>query len=286
MSVSRPSALRPLLARHDVRPSRTLGQNFLIDGNVRDRILDAAELRPGDAALEIGPGAGALTEGLLARGVRVTAVEKDRRLCALLDGRFAGEPNLRLLHGDALEIGLDALLADGLRVVVSNLPYSAGTRILVDLIHAPHAPERIVVTLQTEVAERLAARPDTAPYGLLAVWAQRLYDVERLRTVPPECFWPVPEVESAVLRLVRRAQPLAPVRDLKHYLFVTRYAFSQRRKQLQRILRGLPGGGPDAPAAWLAQRGFAPAARPGNLDPAAWARLAEALPPSPGGAGA
>lgn len=280
MKPTRTSDLRFLLAERGIRPSRALGQNFLVDENIRRIILDAAALSSSDGVLEIGPGAGALTEGLVACAGRVTAIEKDRRLYEILAERFADRPNLRLVCADALEEDLDAHLAGGLGKVVANLPYSVGTRILVELVRAAHRPERMVVTLQTEVVQRLAAEPGTADYGLLTVWARRWYDVALVRRVGGGCFFPAPEVGSAVAALRRRDAPRIVLTSEAHFEALTRAAFQRRRKQMQRVMKDLPdevGRLEGDVAGWLEGLGIEPAARPENLPVEAWGRISNAM---------
>ncbi len=280
MKLTSLSDLRRLLAEYGVRPSRALGQNFLIDTNILRIIVETAELQPADRVLEVGAGAGILTEPLLDRVASVTAVEKDHRLCALLRARLAGRANLELIESDALDCDLQGILDRGVRKVVSNLPYSAGTRILIELVHARCPPDRLVVTLQTDVAARLMAPPGGSAYGLLAVWAQRLYEIELRKRIAPGCFYPAPEVQSALVVLRRRDTPLAEVRSLAGFVALTRQAFMHRRKMMQKILQGI---GPDCgrlpgdPASALRSLGLDPAARPENLGVTDWARLANAL---------
>ncbi|MDZ4198836.1 MAG: 16S rRNA (adenine(1518)-N(6)/adenine(1519)-N(6))-dimethyltransferase RsmA, partial [Kiritimatiellia bacterium] len=260
MKATRPTDLRALLGQVQARPSKRLGQNFLIDENIARMSLDAAGIQTGDQVLEIGPGAGALTEGLLERGARVLAVEKDERLVELLRTRWAGREDVELRSADALDLPVAELLRGGaIRLVVSNLPYSAGTRILVNLVTAEKPPERMVVMLQTEVAQRLMAKAGTPEYGLLAVWTQRLYLVERLRAVKASCFYPKPDVESTLLRLQLRSQPLAPLTDPAFHRNLTRWVFQHRRKQLARIFSSPPADWKPLgkePADWLAGLGI------------------------------
>lgn len=273
MKLTKPSDVRALLAAMDFHPSRVLGQNFLIDANILNILLDAAELTPRDAVLEVGPGLGVLTEGLLARAGRVLAVEKDSRLFQWLENNFAGFPNLGILHSDILEVDLAALLEQGINKCVANLPYAVGSRFLVDLLGAARAPERIVVTVQLEVAERFAALPGTHDYGLVSVLAQLDYTVTIHKRISPTCFWPPPEVTSAILVLVRREKPASPVSDRAALLQLLKLCFSKRRKQLGAILRGAYA----APEAVLAEVGIDSAARPENLSPTEWVRLSERL---------
>jgi 16S rRNA (adenine1518-N6/adenine1519-N6)-dimethyltransferase len=271
MKLTRPSDVRALLATMDFHPSRVLGQNFLIDANILNILLDAAELTHKDTVLEVGPGLGVLTEGLLNRAGRVIAVEKDSRLFQWLEKKFADFPNLGVIHSDILDVDLPALLAQGVNKCVANLPYSIASRFLVDLIGTAGAPERIVVTVQLEVAERFAAKPGTHDYGLISVLAQLDYEVASHKRISPTCFWPPPEVTSAILLMTRRATPLVPVHDRAALLKLLKLCFSKRRKQLGAILRAEIT---DAEKV-LMELKIAPTARPENLAPSDWARLSD-----------
>jgi 16S rRNA (adenine1518-N6/adenine1519-N6)-dimethyltransferase len=277
-----PADVRRALESIGVRPSRRLGQNFLIDRNIRDILLTAAGLAAHETAFEIGPGLGVVTEGLAERAGALRALEKDPRLAAWLTSRFTDRPGVRIVEGDALDADLDPLLADA-ACCVSNLPYVTGNRILVRLAQHARRPPRLAVTVQWEVAQRLAARPGEAEYGLLSVWIQQDYSVRVVHRVSPTCFWPVPEVTSAIVSLQRRpdAPGRAGVRDT--FYAITRTAFTHRRKQL---LPALAGGrrprGEDAARleAALASAGVRAETRPESLDPGRWWALADALTPA------
>ena len=273
MKLTRPSEVRALLATMDFHPSRVLGQNFLIDANILNILLDAAELTHRDAVLEIGPGLGVLTEGLLNRAGRVMAIEKDGRLFQWLEKKFTDFPNLGIIHADVLDVDLPALLAQGLNKCVANLPYSIASRFLVELFGAARAPERIVVTVQLEVAERFAAKPGTHDYGLISVLAQLDYEISIHKKISPTCFWPPPEVTSAILLMLRRKTPAATVRDRAALLKLLKLCFSKRRKQLGSILRGEFA---DTEKVMIALK-IPPTVRPENLSPADWARLSNKL---------
>ena len=240
MNLTSPSQVKAWCIENGFHPNRTLGQNFLIDRNALDDILDAAGLAEPTSVLEIGPGLGVLTEGLLARGHSVTAIEKDPVLADRLAAALGSPPALSVLKGDALEFIKDGA-CDGFRALVSNLPYQAGTRILMELIgRVPAIPETMVVLVQTEVAERLAAAPGSKTRGLAGVWMQLDYDVTPVRAVKAACFWPRPEVGSTVVRMTRhhRNDALTPaVRETFHRL--TKQAFQHRRKQLGTIFKGV-----------------------------------------------
>lgn len=263
VNLTRPSEVRALLDRLAFKPSRALGQNFLIDGNILRIMLDAAELAPRDAVLEIGPGLGVLTGPLLERADRVIAIEKDDLLHAHLRETLGGAPNLTLLHADALNCDLAGILAAGVNKVVANLPYSVGTRVLVELCRAPARPERMAVTVQREVADRMAAKPDTKDYGVLSVFAQLDYAVSVHKRIPRTCFFPAPKVESAIVVLARRPRP-TPVRDDPAFRALVKRCFEHRRKQLGTLI-----GNGDA----LARAGIDPRRRPETLSLEDWIRL-------------
>ncbi len=280
MKLTRPSHLKLLLAERGIVPSRALGQNFLVDGNILRLLVEAASPEESDGILEIGPGAGVLTEALVERAGRVLAIEKDARLYGFLRERFAGVPSLELRHADALDEDLAALVARGYSKLVSNLPYSAGTRILMRLFEREPRPDLMIVTLQIEVGRRLTAAPGSRDYGLVSVHAQRLYDVEILHRISPGCFHPPPEVESAVIRLARRPVPRARPASPSHFAALVKGAFTRRRKQIQRVLQEMeeaPRGMARATPDWVAALGIDPAARPETLSVEQWSALSDAL---------
>ncbi|MBN1669563.1 MAG: ribosomal RNA small subunit methyltransferase A [Kiritimatiellae bacterium] len=275
--LTRPSDVRALLAQAGISPRKALGQNFLIDANIVDIILAAADIGHGDCVLEIGPGLGVLTERLLATAQRVIAVEKDAALCAQLRARLAGRANIELICADVLRADLPGILAAGVTRVVANLPFSVGSRILVELTRAAARPPRIVVTVQREVAERMAAAPGSKDYGLLSVWVQIAYAVALRKHVSPACFHPRPAVWSTVVIL---AEPPGGVRPCVPAGFhaLTKAAFSQRRKQLANALGAAPPSvrvSGQAVHDALARLGLDPRARPGDLSPAQWLALTE-----------
>ncbi len=251
MNLTSPAQVKAWCQANDFHPNRVLGQNFLIDRNALEAIVDAAELpAEGARVLEIGPGLGVLTEELLRRGATVTAIEKDPALAARLADALGNPPALTVVAGDALDC-IKAGQCDGFPFLVSNLPYQAGTRILLEMIRRvggdrtdggkpPNPPEVMVILVQAEVADRLAAGPGSKTRGLAGVWAQLDYDVKPVRKVAASCFWPRPEVGSTVVKLVRhhRNDALsAEVRAQFHRL--TKQAFEHRRKQLGAIFREL-----------------------------------------------
>jgi 16S rRNA (adenine1518-N6/adenine1519-N6)-dimethyltransferase len=230
------SEMKQILAEHNLTLTKSLGQNFLHDGNQLQRIVGAAELNHADNVLEIGPGLGPLTELLLAQSGHVLAIEKDHRLFDLLKERFAGSSSLDLLHADALDYVKSHREWAGWKLV-SNLPYSVASPILVELAQALSPPERIVATLQIEVAQRICAEPDTDHYGLLTLLVQLVYESHGWFKIPASCFFPAPDVDSACITLVRRQQPLLPT-DMHHdFIKIVKRAFSQRRKMMHKLLK-------------------------------------------------
>lgn len=283
MNLTSPSQVKAWCIQRGFHPNRTLGQNFLIDRNILAVIADAAGLQPGMRVLEVGPGLGVVTAELLARDAEVVAVEKDHRLVAWLGELMGDAPRLTLLAGDMLAFDLDALMARRFDAFVSNLPYSVGTRILIDVALHRLAPPRLTVMVQHEVAARLAAGPGEADRGQSGVWLQRLYDVTLVRTVKPTCFWPRPEVDSAIVTLVRHARHLLSAEQAVRFHELTRQAFMHRRKQLGATLRRLPAplAVPDALLAGLfAACGLDPRARAEDLTLAQWCALAASWPAS------
>jgi len=253
------SEMRRLLESRQLQLTKSLGQNFLHDGNVLRRITAAAALQIGDRVLEIGPGLGPLTEQLLEAGVPVLAIEKDQRLYDVLRERFADQPRLTILHADALDWLQDEPRDWTGWKLVANLPYSVGSPLLVELALAERPPERMVVTLQWEVIQRLTAPPDTADYGVLTALVGLQFESQGAFKISRDCFHPAPDVESACATLVRRATPLLPPDRIAAYARVVKLAFSQRRKMLRKLLRS-EWPEPVLDAA-LAATGIAPTAR-------------------------
>ena len=252
MNLTSPSQVKAWCIDHGFHPNKVLGQNFLVDRNALEAIVDAAALPPGARVLEIGPGLGVLTEEMLRRGYAVTAIEKDPVLAERLAEALGNPPNLVVRAGDALDLIKEGA-CDGFPSLVSNLPYQAGTRILLELTQrmggtrscasesgASAAPETAVVLVQTEVAERLAAGPGSKARGLAGVWVQLDYDVQLVRAVKASCFWPRPEVGSTVVRLTRHHRNDARAPDWRaRFRQITKQAFEHRRKQLGAIFKGL-----------------------------------------------
>ncbi len=264
---------------------KRLGQHFLTDRNILQRIVDALEPAPDDVVVEIGAGTGSLTDELLARGLRVIAIEKDRRLAGELGTWNAerGTERLTVVHGDALRLDWHALVDTGAAVprsgfrvprfkIVGNIPYAI-TSPLIDKALTPPLPTCIVFLVQAEVADRIAASPGSKTYGALSVGVQAVCRVERLFTVRAGAFTPPPKVTSAVVRLTPLAQALiAPEESAAFRAFVTA-CFTRRRKQLRNVVMAVTGRSAAVVVAGLAALGADPMVRPETLAPEVFVRL-------------
>jgi len=233
------SEMRELLTQRGIQLSKSLGQNFLHDGNQLRRIVEAAELTRKDKVLEIGPGLGPLTEMLLEKAGEVLAIEKDARLMEVLRERFAPDQSsaLQLIHGDALDFLRSEPRDWSEWKLVANLPYSVASPILVDLAQSPKRPERMVVTLQLEVAQRLMAGAGDKDYGVLTLLVQLDYEPRGWFRIPATCFFPSPDVDSACVALVRRGQPLLADEHRATFVKIVKRSFSQRRKMMFKLLK-------------------------------------------------
>lgn len=259
------------------RARKRFGQNFLHDAGVIHRILRAIHAREGQRLLEIGPGQGALTEGLLGSGARLDVIELDQDLIPLLKLKFGLESRFSLHQGDALKFDFASLVESGEKLrVVGNLPYNISTPLIFHLLE--HAPviEDMHFMLQKEVVERLAATPGGGDWGRLSIMVQYHCRVEHLFNVGPGAFNPPPKVDSAIVRLTPFAEPPHPARDPKLLERVVREAFNQRRKTLRNTLKPLLSV-EDIEAAEVD-----PTLRPEQLDLAAFVRLANQLAELPG----
>lgn len=275
------SEVRSTLKSMDFHPSRKLGQNFLIDGNVLGILTDALDVGAGDNILEIGPGLGAATGRLLGSGGSVTAVEKDHALYRFLKEHFEGAANLELINADVLDLNLGSLLCERrIQKVFSNLPYSVGSRILVELVKLDSPPSDMVVTVQSEVAERMGAGPSKKGRCVLSILVQSVYHVRLVRKISPACFWPKPEVESAIVYLSRGPDLFGGRAAKSDFIKLSKMIFRHRRKQMASILRRcLPGSEQYAEKVEgiLQDCEIDPQARPGDLSLEQWILLTSRL---------
>ncbi len=268
------SEISATLREIGVSPVKTLGQNFLHDQNLARWIVEQAELTPRDYVVEIGPGLGALTELALAKGARVLALEKDTRLANFLRARFR-HPRLEVRSADALDFDVRTLFSQGRVKLMGNLPYNVSSPLLLKFLDYPSPISLSLFTLQNEVASRLSALPSSRDYGALTLRVQLYHRVEYLRTIPATVFVPRPDVDSALVRMSPRDPLELPERDDALFMKLVRRGFSQRRKQLQKLLRAQV---PD----WelvAAKLGFDPKARAEELSLNQWIGLANEIAP-------
>jgi 16S rRNA (adenine1518-N6/adenine1519-N6)-dimethyltransferase len=260
------STIQASLAQIGMKPTRSLGQNFLHDQNLAEWIVAQLELQPNEAWVELGPGLGALTEFALRRSSNGLVIEKDGRLAGFLQERF---PELEIVHGDATEFEVRDLFARGPVKVVGNLPYYISSQILFGYTAEPSPVSRLIFTLQKELAERLSAEPRTKEYGALTLLVGRRWRVKYLRTLPGSVFMPAPNVESAIVALTPREPGEVPECDGVRFTSLVKQGFSQRRKQLRKMLASYALDWP----ALCAHLGVAETVRGEELSLAQWIAL-------------
>lgn len=246
IEVATPKRTKEIIAKYGFSFKKSLGQNFLIDQNILNKIVSAAGLDKTKGALEIGPGIGALTQHLAAEAGTVTAIEIDNRLIPILGDILAGEEHVKVVHGDVLKLNLKELFEERFSdvtgvSVVANLPYYVTTPILMKLLEERLPLENIVVMIQKEVAERMAAKPGGKEYGSLSVAVQYYCEPQLVCIVPHTVFIPQPNVDSAVIKLAVREKPPVEVEDEAHFFRIVQASFAQRRKTLANNLTAFVG---------------------------------------------
>jgi len=262
-----------LLERHHLRPSRALGQNFVTDPNTVRRVARLAEVGPGDRVVEVGAGLGSLTLALAETGAKVTAIEADRYLVPVLRGVVEAK-GVDVVEGDALRLDWPGLLGDERWVLVANLPYNIATPLILDLLEQAPGIERMLVMVQREVAERLAAGAGYSARGAVSVKREYWAAASSVGRVPATVFVPRPKVESALVRLDRHPQPPVDV-DRAALFRLVETGFGQRRKMLRRSLVRV------VDASCFEKAEVAPSARPEELTLEQWARLAQCASSTP-----
>lgn len=281
--IATPSRTQQILKKHGFTFKKSLGQNFLIDQNILNKIVSAAQLTEQSGVLEIGPGIGALTQRLAEHARKVAAVEIDQRLIPILSELFADQDHVAIIHGDILQIDVKQLIseqfADCASVhVVANLPYYITTPILLKLLEERHALSNIVVMIQKEVAERMAADPGGKEYGSLSIAVQYYCEPELVTLVPHSVFIPRPNVDSAVIRLKVRSEPPVFVKDEAHFFRVVKAAFAHRRKTIYNNLSSFTGKqNKERLSAALLAAGVDPSRRAETVSIEEFARIADAL---------
>lgn len=274
LNIMNKKQLTALMEGLGIAPSKKLGQNFLVDANFTESIVRSANIQPTDRILEVGPGFGALTELLLKTGAQVSAIEFDRKLAAWLRERFKNT-GLRLIEGDACKTDIPAIYGEDIPFrLISNLPYSAGTVIVANMLTLKTPPTEMLVMLQKEVGMRLAASAGDEEYGALSIRVQTMYKVEAMRTAPPDLFFPKPDVDSVILRLTLR--PDRPEAGLfKTLSTLVKVSFAHRRKKMFKQAAAVFGAEPLEKA--MNDLGISLDIRAEKIDPALFRRLAEHL---------
>jgi 16S rRNA (adenine1518-N6/adenine1519-N6)-dimethyltransferase len=246
--IATPVRTKAILEKYGFSFKKSLGQNFLIDPNVLSRIVDHANVTDKTGVIEIGPGIGALTEQLARRAKKVVAFEIDQRLLPILNETLAPYPNVSIIHQDVLEANLKEAVKEYFSdceeiMVVANLPYYVTTPIIMKLLEDQLPLKGIVVMLQKEVADRISAKPSTKEYGSLSIAIQFYTDAKTVMTVPKTVFVPQPNVDSAIIRLLVRDQPIVKLNNESFFFKIVRASFAQRRKTLlNNLVHFLPNG--------------------------------------------
>ncbi|MFP7446970.1 16S rRNA (adenine(1518)-N(6)/adenine(1519)-N(6))-dimethyltransferase RsmA [Bacillus infantis] len=285
--IATPLRTRAILEKYGFSFKKSLGQNFLIDTNILNRIVDHAELREGSGAIEIGPGIGALTEQLAKRTEKVVAFEIDQRLLPILKETLAPYPNAEVIHQDVLKADVKTTIEERFApgqdlMVVANLPYYVTTPIIMKLLEEKLPIRGIVCMLQKEVADRISAKPGSKDYGSLSIAVQYYTEAETVMIVPKTVFVPQPNVDSAVIRLTRREQPPVLVKDEAFFFQVTKASFAQRRKTILNNLTSQLHEGKQKKEAILAAletAGIEPSRRGETLSIGEFGRLSDELYP-------
>lgn len=242
IDIATPTRTKEILAKYDLKAKKSLGQNFIIDTNILRNIVDAGDVDKETTVIEIGPGIGALTEQIAKQAKEVFAFEIDDRLLPVLDDTLSPYDNITIIHQDILQVDFEEFakeyLAEASRlVVIANLPYYITTPITMALLESKLPVETMVLMMQKEVASRLEAKPSTKAYGSLSIALQYYTEVEVAFTVPRTVFMPQPNVESAIIRLDVRDEPVVQVKDQTLFMKLVRASFQQRRKTIWNNLR-------------------------------------------------
>jgi len=280
--------VQQLLASAGAAPNRRFGQNFLVDLNLARLLLDSAKIGPDDVVLEVGPGTGSLTEALAQQAGSVVVVEIDRTLAQIVQSQLSGAQNLQLVQGDALsskgalnpEVS-EALAAaqqqsSGRLLLVANLPYDVASALMLNLVKGPIVADEMVVTVQKEVGDRMAAGASSKDYGILSVLLGATGTVEVLRVLKPSVFWPPPKVNSAIVRFVRSEEKCRRIDDMTVFGEVASLFLGHRRKMLRACAKRA-GGAMASQAQWMElfhRCQIDPTSRPEELSPAQYVQLA------------
>ncbi len=276
-----PAVVKEVIEKHGFRFSKSLGQNFLIDGNIIDKIIEGSSIGIDDGIIEIGPGIGTLTQKLCESAGKVIAIELDNNLLPILEETLGDYNNIEVIHGDVLKVDLNKIInekLEGRKVkVVANLPYYITTPIIMKLLEENLAIDKIVVMVQKEVALRMKASPGSKDYGALSVAVQYYSEPEIIVDVPKNVFMPRPNVDSAVIMLDVYNEPAIKVKDQRLFFNVIKAAFGKRRKTLLNALTSGIGLDKEEIEAALGRSGIDPIRRGETLDITEFARIADEI---------
>lgn len=276
-----PAVVKEIIEKYGFRFSKSLGQNFLIDGNIIDNIIKNADINEDDGVIEIGPGIGTLTQKLCESAGKVVAIELDNNLLPILDETLSDYENVEVIHGDVLKVNLNKIIQEklgGKKVkVVANLPYYITTPIIMKLLEENLSIDKIVVMVQKEVAFRMKAKPGSKDYGALSVAVQYYSKPEIIVDVPKNVFMPKPNVDSAVIMLNIYDDPAVTVKDKKTFFKVVKAAFGQRRKTLLNALASGINLNKKEIESILNQIGIDPKRRGETLDITEFARISDEI---------
>ncbi len=234
------------MSEYGIKPVKSLGQNFLLDNNTIEKIIDAANITANDLVIEIGPGAGSLTKKLAERAGNLIAIEIDKKLIPLLNDVMAGVSNFELINADILKIDIKSQILDKYPnytsyKVVANLPYYITTSIIMGILESDNPPSLLIVMMQKEVAERMAAGPGNKTYGSLSVVSGYYCRVKKIMDVSPNCFYPKPAVSSSVIRMDVRDNPEVTIDNERFFFKLIKSAFAQRRKKVSNSISNTLG---------------------------------------------
>lgn len=265
------SSITKILKEYGIRPDKSLGQNFLTDPTIIKKITGIAGIQKQDTILEIGAGIGHLTIELAANSSRVVAVELDHRLIPILREHISGFDNVEIIPGDILELDLKQLSLPHRYLVVANIPYYITSILIRHLSETSHPPESMVLTIQREVAERICQPP--GKLNLLAISVQ-VYGEPGIRAhIPAGAFYPAPDIDSSVIRIIRHPEPLIPEEHLKLFFRLVKAGFSQKRKTLRNSISGGMGWEPSATGKILNDSGIDPSRRAETLSIQEWYQI-------------
>jgi len=277
MKLYSPAVVSSLIQKHNFKISKSLGQNFLTDGNITEKIIEAAGIEKEDLIIEIGPGMGVLTAEAAKRAARVIAIEKDKALLPVLEDALSEFDNVEIINGDILETDINGLAGHNKVKIIGNLPYYITTPVIMKILEEKTNAESLTVMLQKEVADRIKAEPGTKAYGTISVVINYYCEVRHITHVSRSVFIPKPDVDSTVLRLDVRREPPVGLLDEAVFFACIKAGFGMRRKTLLNSLTGLCGMDKRAVLKALESAGIEPGRRAETLTIFEFAELANCI---------